>query len=580
MKSTRLFQLVVVSRVLLAGLALSGALAPELYASECLFGECRVNTTNDTHDTNLGEDRFCADRAGDCSLRAAIETCNAGFADRIRVPSGTYRLTMGGDPVDATIGELKITTSLAIEGAGSVSTVIDGGHDFDRTNGSRVFEVSNAGANPVVEIFGVTITRGRGGGSTGGGIEIGEGCSLHLNKSNVTFCQALGGGGITNHGHLELIACKVNGNRAGRGGGGSEKELAGGITNEASGQARIIASEISGNCGTRGGGIENLGRLEISESKLTNNHAIHGGAIINGNFDIDHPAHLDISNSSIEDNIAAEETAPRPCDNVDTNIESVDWNGGAISNGALLHRRPSPTITSFGDVQTRSSTITRNHAIRGGGIANGDGGHAVIDWSTISGNTATRGGGIYNTGPGRRFLGVVELTYSTITKNRVSGLHVPGPPFPNVVGGGISNEAFVVMEATILAGNRVGTFGDNPDDCFSRTDESARPIASFCNNLFGVLDDNCNLEELPPCDYFGTPAAPLDPWLQPRWLDPLANNGGPTQTHALLQNSPAINAVVLGPGNHFCPDTDQRGRLRPAGPFCDIGAYEFNASLP
>ncbi|MGZ5331674.1 MAG: choice-of-anchor Q domain-containing protein, partial [Solirubrobacterales bacterium] len=48
-------------------------------------------------------------------------------------------------------------------------------------------------------------------------------------------------------------------------------------------------------------------------------------------------------------------------------------------------------------------------------------------------------------------------------------------------------------------------------------------------------------------------------------LGPLASNGGPTQTHALLKGSPAINT---GQG---CPGFDQRGGPRKA---CDIGAYE------
>src|SRR3970282_626777 len=57
----------------------------------------------------------------------------------------------------------------------------------------------------------------------------------------------------------------------------------------------------------------------------------------------------------------------------------------------------------------------------------------------------------------------------------------------------------------------------------------------------------------------------------PAGLGPLANNGGPPQTHALLAGSPAIDA-----GSPDCPPpaTDQRGVARPQGPACDIGAYE------
>ncbi|NTU86301.1 MAG: right-handed parallel beta-helix repeat-containing protein, partial [Chloroflexales bacterium] len=50
---------------------------------------------------------------------------------------------------------------------------------------------------------------------------------------------------------------------------------------------------------------------------------------------------------------------------------------------------------------------------------------------------------------------------------------------------------------------------------------------------------------------------------------PLADNGGPTFTHALAEASPAIDHGESGP----CP-ADQRGTARPQGPACDIGAFE------
>jgi len=71
----------------------------------------------------------------------------------------------------------------------------------------------------------------------------------------------------------------------------------------------------------------------------------------------------------------------------------------------------------------------------------------------------------------------------------------------------------------------------------------------------------------------GTVNNPIDPL-----LGPLQVNGGPTETHALLSGSPAIDHIpVLD-----CTDTggtpittDQRGVARPQGSSCDIGAYEF-----
>jgi hypothetical protein len=54
-------------------------------------------------------------------------------------------------------------------------------------------------------------------------------------------------------------------------------------------------------------------------------------------------------------------------------------------------------------------------------------------------------------------------------------------------------------------------------------------------------------------------------------LGPLQNNGGPTDTRALLPFSPAINHI---PTQYCAVRTDQRGVWRPQGAGCDIGAFE------
>ena len=66
----------------------------------------------------------------------------------------------------------------------------------------------------------------------------------------------------------------------------------------------------------------------------------------------------------------------------------------------------------------------------------------------------------------------------------------------------------------------------------------------------------------------GTQASPIDPL-----LGALADNGGPTQTHALLTGSPAIDAAGDCVAD-LSITTDQRGISRPQGTACDIGAFE------
>jgi hypothetical protein len=58
-------------------------------------------------------------------------------------------------------------------------------------------------------------------------------------------------------------------------------------------------------------------------------------------------------------------------------------------------------------------------------------------------------------------------------------------------------------------------------------------------------------------------------------LGPLADNGGTTQTYALLSGSAAVDAGT----DSGCPAYDQRGVVRPYGSHCDIGAYEQTAFM-
>ena len=65
-------------------------------------------------------------------------------------------------------------------------------------------------------------------------------------------------------------------------------------------------------------------------------------------------------------------------------------------------------------------------------------------------------------------------------------------------------------------------------------------------------------------------------------LAPLQNYGGPTETHALLPGSAAIDAAnpaTPGSGGNACEANDQRGIPRPLGAACDIGTYEYSLIL-
>ena len=165
----------------------------------------------------------------------------------------------------------------------------------------------------------------------------------------------------------------------------------------------------------------------------------------------------------------------------------------------------------------RNSTFSGNSvSATGGGIGN-IGGTLTVTHSTFSGNSASEGGGIYNgVDPDTETIGTLTLA-NTILANSPSG-------------GDCVNNGGTLTPAGV--------------------------------NL--VEDGSCGASTDPTHFLTGDPQ-----------LGPLAPNGGPTQTHALLVGSPAIDAA----DNSFCLDTDQRGVARPQGTACDIGAYERDVGM-
>lgn len=183
---------------------------------------------------------------------------------------------------------------------------------------------------------------------------------------------------------------------------------------------------------------------------------------------------------------------------------------------------------------------------------------------TLSGNsvgttsigTAATGGAIRVAG------GTARLRNVTVTANTSNG-----------AGGGIARSAGTLQMAnSIIAGN--SSTGTSSEDCTGA-------VSSLGFNVVGV--NNGCAASLVATDQSGTAASPLDASLQP-----LGDNGGPTDTHALVEGSPAIDggdpADCLGwnpnPGVDFPFVTDQRGETRPtdgdgdSSVVCDAGAFE------
>lgn len=280
---------------------------------------------------------------------------------------------------------------------------------------------------------------------------------------------------------------------------------------------------VSNNFASIGGGISTSGgKLTILNSQIMNNIAggltmASGGGIDVSNFSA--PAQLVIVNSTIVNNIAATESEGTAT-------------GGGIASSASSFLIENSTISG----NSSSSGVSSGSA--GGIFIYGSGGSIsetqVIQNSTISGNSAVfAGGGIYVTNSAE-----VTLTNSTIVSNTAT-----------YFAGGIAafNNSNVNLSNMLIALN-------SPSDCDALGDF----IHSQDHNLDS--DDSCGLTEANDL-----PATlPL--------ISALQDNGGSTETHALLENSPAINAG----SNASCPSLDQRGIIRPQGFVCDIGAYEFD----
>ncbi|HVA51251.1 MAG TPA: FG-GAP-like repeat-containing protein, partial [Pirellulales bacterium] len=191
-----------------------------------------------------------------------------------------------------------------------------------------------------------------------------------------------------------------------------------------------------------------------------------------------------------------------------------------------------------------ASTIVGNSATGdAGGIFDNTGGSLSVIDSTFTGNSGSLGGAIYN-------AGTTTVTYSTLSGN------------PATQGGGIDNlsGATANVANTILAGN--AATGSDPD--------VAGAYAATDADLIGVVGDASGFTTSGPVPtiVLGTDSSSAI------GLGPLADNGGPTQTMALLAGSPAIGAGDVSPPAPFSlPKTDQRGNPRLDG-VTDIGAYQ------
>ena len=504
---------------------------------------------------------------GVCTLREAIPAANTNTASGVAAgecAAGTTEpdtivLTGLAGSITLTTELPFITSHASIVGPGKSTLTIQRGP-------STLFAIFTINSSGNATISGLSLVGGDGTNNAGlnnnGGTTTISNCSISgfgagmlqgqgtLTVSNCEITGNLNGGGIANSsGTLNVINSVISGNAGGH---------AAGIDNTF-GVINITNTTISGNTGGLGGIVNGFATATIIDSTISNNS--QRGILNNGN--------LTMIRGSITGNgnggafLAGTSVVNGVTVSGNSNTGGTGLGGGGIFVSGIADS----TITIMNCLVTNNSTTGA-----GGGIRNG-GGRARIFNTTITGNSANSGGGgisIVDGGLGN-FIGV----NLTVTGNRA-----------NFGGGVLIESGPTKFKNSIIAGNlnAGGTFAvdiNGPtlvDPSSSHnligTGGSGGLTNGVNNNLVDVADAR---------------------------LRPLANNGGPTQTHALFPDSPALDAgddcvtEVAHCGEPRIPQitTDQRGAgfiRKIDGPAdanttatVDIGAYETQVpfgSLP
>ena len=263
---------------------------------------------------------------------------------------------------------------------------------------------------------------------------------------------------------------------------------------------------------------------------------------------------------------------------------TVDMSGLTIQNGNMSAAIGGGIINA-GDLILTDCTVSGNTAnVSGGGIYNA--GNVTMTNCTISGNTAsataTNGSAAVAIGGGIGILGgngTVTLTNCTMSGNTASATATSKDEL--AIGGGIGNlggNVTVTLTNCTISGN-TATSGSAAVAIGGGIYIAAESdVTMTCTIVYGnIADTDSNIygtyADIGGESIVGDP----DPL-----LGPLQDNGGPTETHALLTGSPAIDACTTD-----CPPpaTDQRGQPRPADGdidgtyFCDVGAYERQVAV-
>lgn len=315
----------------------------------------------------------------------------------------------------------------------------------------------------------------------------------------------------------------------------------GGLFVDSLASVTLTGTNVTGNVVENfGGGIYVLGTLLVTDTIIANNDAFEGGGLycIDGSFVSLFRTTVD-GNSALNSgglSVGAACTTMIEQSTLSNNTAGGDGGDGGgigVNNGVLS--------------LSHTSVISNQADVSGGGLSAGSGTVNIIN-TTFSNNEADvantnegSGGGIDNLGA------TIVISNTTIVSNTAAS------------GGGISTIGSA-GNTTIGAGLVVQNSGSPNADV-----EQFGGGSGYISTGYNVIGVGFTTAFTNTGDISGVVSIQTAP---------LADNGGPTLTHALLTTSEARDRIPLIPRLVQCPVTDQRRVDRPIGSGCDSGAFE------